>query len=133
MCVCSYKLIKITNGFPIKTILTCDTGLLFLSLKGKPPSLSTLPRRLPPPTLLATVLLRLLDAVLAIILCQYLKIVFPIRVCPSTININCKLSLKEMCAEKMFRPIIGQLSHILLSNRMKNNQGQHIQHREHCS
>ena len=54
---------------PMKTILTCDTGLLFLSLKGKPESLSTLPRLLPPPTLLApAVLFLLLLAELAAIL-----------------------------------------------------------------
>ena len=52
---------------PMKTILTCDTGLLFLSLKGNPLSLSTLPRLLPPP-LLAAVLFLLLLAELAAIL-----------------------------------------------------------------
>ena len=53
---------------PMKTILTCDTGLLFLSLKGNPLSLSTLPLLLPPPTLLAAVLFLLLLAELAAIL-----------------------------------------------------------------
>ena len=52
----------------MKTILTWLTGLLFFRRKGKPPSLSTLPRRLPPPppALLAAVLFRLLLAVLGL-------------------------------------------------------------------
>ena len=52
----------------MKTILTWLTGLLFFRRKGKPLSLSTLPRRLPPPppALLAAVLFRLLLAVLGL-------------------------------------------------------------------
>ena len=52
---------------PMKTILTCDTGLLFLSLKGNPVSLSTLPRLLPPPTLPPAALFLLLLAKLAMV------------------------------------------------------------------
>ena len=51
---------------PMKTSLTWDTGLLFLSLKGKPVSLSTLPRLLPPATLAPAVLFLLLLAVLVV-------------------------------------------------------------------
>ena len=53
---------------PMKTSLTWDTGLLFLSLKGKPPSLSTLPLLLPPALLPPAVLFLLLLAELAAIL-----------------------------------------------------------------
>ena len=58
----------LTMGLPMKTILTWLTGLLFFRRKGKPLSLSTLPRRLPPPppALLAAVLFRLLLAVLGL-------------------------------------------------------------------
>ena len=53
----------------MKTILTCEVGLLFFSLKGKPPaSLSRLPLLLPP-TVVA-VLFLLLDAVLGLAICK---------------------------------------------------------------
>ena len=69
-------------GLPMKTILTWLTGLLFFRRKGKPPSLSTLPRRLPPPppALLAAVLLRLLLAVLGLAIAR-LRSEAAVRVC----------------------------------------------------
>ena len=57
----------------MKTIFTCEVGLLFFSLKGKPPdSLSRLPLLLPP---VVAVLLRLLEAVLVILLWNIISII----------------------------------------------------------
>ena len=57
----------------MKTIFTCEVGLLFFSLKGNPPdSLSRLPRLLPP---VVAVLFRLLEAVLVILLCNIIIVI----------------------------------------------------------
>ena len=83
---------------PMKTILTCDTGLLFLSLNGNPVSLSTLPRLLPPPTLPPAALFLLLLAELAMVWCVMLLTQSEMFSCSQTEAPEVNTTLEEVCS-----------------------------------